>query len=76
MRTLLQPLVKAGNKGVEITCRDGYVCHVFPILAALLPTILNSASLHAVRRIFVHGALYLPGIEESKNIHHYELSHL
>ena len=36
MRTLLQPLVKAGNEGVEIMCSDGYIHCVFPIFAAFI----------------------------------------
>ncbi|KAH9953771.1 hypothetical protein BGW80DRAFT_1191841 [Lactifluus volemus] len=34
MRRVLQSLVKAGNEGVSIVCADGFMRHVFPILAA------------------------------------------
>jgi len=36
MRILLQPLVKAGTDGVEMTCADGFVRWVYPILAAFI----------------------------------------
>lgn len=34
MRHILQPLVQAGTNGVEITCADGWVRRIYPLLAA------------------------------------------
>ncbi|EIM79382.1 uncharacterized protein STEHIDRAFT_41598, partial [Stereum hirsutum FP-91666 SS1] len=34
MRHILQPLVQAGTHGVEITCADGWVRRIYPLLAA------------------------------------------
>ncbi|KAI0317890.1 hypothetical protein OF83DRAFT_1171609 [Amylostereum chailletii] len=36
MRQLLEPLVKAGTDGVEMTCLDGFVHRIYPLLAAYL----------------------------------------
>ncbi|CCO36287.1 hypothetical protein BN14_10419 [Rhizoctonia solani AG-1 IB] len=36
MRTILEPLEKAGKEGVEIECGDGFVRWCFPILAAYI----------------------------------------
>ncbi|KAJ3551364.1 hypothetical protein NM688_g4745 [Phlebia brevispora] len=34
MKKILHPLVEAGTQGVEMTCADGYIREVYPILAA------------------------------------------
>ena len=34
MDSLLEPLKLAGKEGKEMTCADGWVCEVYPILAA------------------------------------------
>ncbi|KAI9570029.1 hypothetical protein HD554DRAFT_2204195 [Boletus coccyginus] len=36
MTLLLKPLVAAGEQGIEMVGADGYVCQVFPILAAFI----------------------------------------
>ncbi|TFK90236.1 hypothetical protein K466DRAFT_485132, partial [Polyporus arcularius HHB13444] len=36
MRQMLAPLIDAGRTGIWMTCADGYVRHVFPLLAAYI----------------------------------------
>jgi hypothetical protein len=36
MRTILEPLQKAGQEGVEMECSDGFVRHCYPILVAYI----------------------------------------
>ncbi|KAF8582913.1 hypothetical protein K439DRAFT_1509196, partial [Ramaria rubella] len=31
---IVEPLIKAGQEGVMVTCTDNKICHVFPILAS------------------------------------------
>jgi hypothetical protein len=34
MKTLLEPLERAGREGVAMVCADGYCCKVYPIVSA------------------------------------------
>ena len=36
MRLLIEPLISAGKSGFEVTCSDGYIYCIFPILAAYI----------------------------------------
>jgi Plavaka transposase len=36
MESLLEPLKKVGENGMEITCADRWVCRVYTILAAYM----------------------------------------
>ena len=36
MHALLEPLVKAGKNGVDMDCADGFICTIYPILAAYI----------------------------------------
>lgn len=36
MKAILEPLRKAGTSGVEMTCADGFIRQIFPILAAYI----------------------------------------
>jgi hypothetical protein len=36
MRRILEPLIEAGAKGVEMVCADGFICLIFAILAAYI----------------------------------------
>ncbi|KAF8548377.1 hypothetical protein OG21DRAFT_1423162, partial [Imleria badia] len=36
MKKIVEPLVVAGHEGVEMVCADGWICRVFPVLAAYI----------------------------------------
>ncbi|KAF8222409.1 hypothetical protein L208DRAFT_1322791, partial [Tricholoma matsutake] len=36
MKIVLEPLVKAGTDGIDISCADGFICTTFPVLSAYI----------------------------------------
>ena len=41
MGEILKPLIEAGELGIPMTCADGYICCIYPILAAYVADYLE-----------------------------------
>jgi hypothetical protein len=63
MKQLLELLIKAETEGVEMTCANGFLWKVFPILAAYIADYPEQVLLSAARRI---AALSVPFLQINK----------